>query len=210
MTEKRGKAGGIDVKAMLAGDDEFYSNGGSGGAAGGAGSRDDRSGGCRQGRADSEPAGVSLRLLRPDADHAKSASSSSGCRRTGTAASRPSCSNGISALRRRWWRHWPRCTCKACRHAKSRRSPRNSAGTAFRRHPSARSTSDGSGSGAVCPPPADRSLSLSDPRCPLRAGARGWRHRQAGGAGRHRRRLGRSPPGARRGTGQPREPVELA
>jgi Transposase, Mutator family len=38
-----------------------------------------------------------------------SASSNCACRRTATAASRPSFLNGISAPSRRWWRRWRRC-----------------------------------------------------------------------------------------------------
>jgi len=47
---------------------------------------------------------------------------------------------------------------------------------------------------AICRPFLSRSLPLSDPRRALRAGARGWRDRQPGGADRDRYRLGRSPP----------------
>jgi Transposase, Mutator family len=44
-----------------------------------------------------------------------SASWSCASRRTAPVASRPSCSSATSARTRRWWRRWPRCTCKACR-----------------------------------------------------------------------------------------------
>jgi hypothetical protein len=42
-----------------------------------------------------------------------SASWSCACRRIATAASRLSFSNAISAPSRRWWRRWPKCTCRA-------------------------------------------------------------------------------------------------
>src|SRR6516162_6235648 len=48
--------------------------------------------------------------------------------------------------------------------------------------------------GAICRPPLGRSLPLSDPRRALRAGARGRRDRQPGGPDRDRDRLGRPPP----------------
>jgi hypothetical protein len=42
---------------------------------------------------------------------------------------------------KRWWQRSPRCTCKACRPAKSRRSPRSRVATASAPRRSARSTS---------------------------------------------------------------------
>src|SRR5207248_81044 len=43
-----------------------------------------------------------------------------------------------SARSERWWRRWPRCTCKGSRPAKSRQLPRSCAGTVFRLHRSVR------------------------------------------------------------------------
>src|SRR6516165_10104005 len=40
-----------------------------------------------------------------------------------------------------WWRRWPRCTCRASRPGKSRRSPRSCAGTPSRPRPFPPSTS---------------------------------------------------------------------
>jgi transposase-like protein len=42
----------------------------------------------------------------------------SGCRRTGTAASRRSCLSDISAPSGRWWRRWRRCTCRVFRRGR--------------------------------------------------------------------------------------------
>ena len=39
---------------------------------------------------------------------------------------------------RAWWRRWQRCMCKGFRPAKSRQSPRSCAGTVFRLHRSVR------------------------------------------------------------------------
>src|SRR3984893_8001827 len=64
--------------------------------------------------------------------------------------------------------------------------------------------------GAICRPPFGRSLPLSDPRRALRAGARGRRDHQPGGADRDRHRLGRPPPNTGGRARQPREPGELA
>jgi transposase-like protein len=50
-----------------------------------------------------------------------SAPSNCGSRRIATGGFRPSCSSATSARRRRWWARWPRCTCRVCRPAKSRR-----------------------------------------------------------------------------------------
>src|SRR6516225_8775729 len=69
------------------------------------------------------------------------ARSSSRCRRTARDGSRLSCSNAISARRRRWLRHWRRCTCKGSRRGRSSRSPRNWWGTRSRPRQSAPSTS---------------------------------------------------------------------
>ena len=46
---------------------------------------------------------------------------SCGYRRIAPGAFRPSCSSATSVRRRRWSARWPRCTCKACRPARSRR-----------------------------------------------------------------------------------------
>ena len=66
------------------------------------------------------------------------------------------------------------------------------------------------GSAGVCRAAAERELSLSDPRCALREGARGRGHRQPGGAGRGGGRRGRPAPDPGSRARQPREPIELA
>ena len=59
-------------------------------------------------------------------------------------------------------------------------------------------------------PPAHRALSVPDPGRALREGARGRHHPEPGRAAGHRHQLGRPTSGARRGTRQPGEPLELA
>src|SRR6516165_310891 len=69
---------------------------------------------------------------------------------------------------------------------------------------------DGCQCGAICRPAIGRSLSLSDPRRALRTGARERRDRQPGGADRDRHRLGWPTPGTGGRARQSREPLELA
>jgi len=59
-------------------------------------------------------------------------------------------------------------------------------------------------------PPVSRTLSLCDPRRVLRASARSRRDREPGGADRNWHRLGRPAPGAGDRARQSREPIELA
>ena len=63
------------------------------------------------------------------------ASSSCACRRIGTDNSPPNSSSVTGAPSRRWWRPWPRCTCKASRPGRSRQSPRSSAALPSRPSP---------------------------------------------------------------------------
>ena len=117
MTKKKGQSGTIDVKALLAGDEEFLrallrtalqevlevEMAEAVGAE--KGERTPRRLGYRSGYM-GEP-------WSPG-----SASSSCACRRTALDGSRPNCSNAISARSGRWWRRWRRCTCRGSRPGK--------------------------------------------------------------------------------------------
>ena len=139
MTERKGKSGTIDVKALLAGDEEFLralvrtalqevlevemaETLGAEKSERTAGRLGYRSG--YYGRTLVTRIGkLELRVPR-----------SLPRRRPGTApaGSRPRCSRAISARSGRWWRRWRRCTCREFRPARSRRSPRSCAATASR------------------------------------------------------------------------------
>ena len=104
-----------------------------GGPPGAAGSRDDRGAGRREGRADGAgPARPPQRLLRPHAGHpgwqAGAAGAAGPHRAVFDRAVRALSAFGEGAGGRRW----PRSTSRACRPARSRRSPRSSVVTASR------------------------------------------------------------------------------
>ena len=76
---------------------------------------------------------------------------------------------------------WRRCTCRASRPGRSRRSPKSCAVTPSRPRRSAQSTSAGRRAlAAFAGRRLEEPLPLPDPRCPLREGARG-RDRSAAG-----------------------------
>jgi hypothetical protein len=104
-----------------------FAGAGADGAVGGARSGDDGGLGRREGRTDGGPTGLSVGYYRRTLDHA-GRQTGCGYRRIEPDGSRPSCSSAISARSGRWWRRWRRCT---FRRAKSKRSPRSYAATAF-------------------------------------------------------------------------------
>jgi putative transposase len=212
MTGKKVKSGTIDVRALLAGDEEFL-------RALVRSTLDEvleaemtETLGAEKGER-TRAAGLPVGLLRPNADHAGRRIGAAGCRRIGAGGSRPSCSNGISVRSGRWWRRWRRCTCKGFRPAKA--CPRESGGEGDHRgvvRPQLFGVVDqcdepatGRGSGAICRPPVGQSLSLCDPRRALRKSGRERRHHQPGSADRDRHRLGRPASGAGQSSSPNRE-----
>ncbi len=97
--------------------------------------------GAAEGRAHAGAAGLPLRLLRPDAGHAGRQAGAAGAAGPG----RPLLDRAVRALPAlgagAGGDAWRRCTCRACRPGRSRRSPRSCAVTASRPRRSARSTS---------------------------------------------------------------------
>jgi Transposase, Mutator family len=117
MTKRQGKSGTINLKAVLAEDEEFLralvrtalQEVLEAEMTEALGAEKGERASSRQGYRSGYTAGRWSR---------GSASLSCESRRIKPGGSRPSCSNDISARSGRWWRRWRRCTCKGCRRGR--------------------------------------------------------------------------------------------
>ena len=209
MTRKQGKTSVIDVKALLDEDGDYLARDGAGDRAGDAGGGDDRGARRREGRADERAAGLPRGLLHAVADHAGRHAGAAGAAGPGRAV--------LDRLFERYQRSEKALV--AALGGDVRAGGLDPQGEGDHRGAvrarllglgDQRDQQDaGRRARRLRRAPAGGGLSLPDPRRPLRAGARGGRHPQPGGADRDRHRLGRPAPGARGGAGQPRERDEL-
>src|SRR5947208_11100680 len=117
MTKRQGKSGTIDVKALLAGDEEFLR------ALVRTALEEVLQAEMTEVLAAEKGERTAGRLGYRSGFYARTLITRVGklelrVPRTGKAGSRPSCSSAIDAQSGRWWRRWRRCMCKGGRPAR--------------------------------------------------------------------------------------------
>lgn len=120
MTKREDKAEVIDIKGLLARDEDFVRAAVEALIEAALGSEMTEAIGAAKGERTetrrSYRSGYYTRLLIT-----RVGSWNCGCRRTGLGGFRASCSNVISVRKRRWSGAWPRCMCRGFRRGRSRR-----------------------------------------------------------------------------------------
>ena len=113
MTERKGKSGTIEVKALLAGDEEFLR------ALVRTALQEVLEVEMAEALGAEKGERTAGRLGYRSGYYGRTLISSSfAFRRTEPAGSRPRCSSAISARSGPWWRRWRRCTCRGFRPGK--------------------------------------------------------------------------------------------
>jgi len=117
MTGKKVKSGTIDVKALLAGDEEFLR------ALVRTALQEVLEAEMTEALGAEKGERTAGRLGYRSGHYGRTlitriGNSSCGCRRTALGGSRRSCSSAINARSGRWWRPWRRCTCRVFRPAR--------------------------------------------------------------------------------------------
>jgi hypothetical protein len=114
MTKRQGKSGAIDVKAVLAADEEFLRALVRTALQEVLEAEMTEALGAEKGE---RATGLPVRVPRADTDHAGRQARIAGAAGSDGGGFRPSCSNAISVRSGRWWRRWRKCTCRGSRPA---------------------------------------------------------------------------------------------